>query len=134
MNIFFDFLTNLIFVLIFAFVYIFAVSTLKPLRYNKLRKASTLTLKISYLVYLAVFLIFVFFLFFFLDSEPEEQYFILHSVLLLFSIFFPNIGILIRRRMQNIRTQFNYTFATVNILVSLYLLYLLVINPWVFKF
>jgi len=60
MNNFFQFLLHFIFIATFLFVYIIAIIILKPFRLHRKRKFSTITLKLSYLIYLAFFLGFVY--------------------------------------------------------------------------
>ena len=50
-----NFLLHFIFITAFLLVYVVAIIILKPFRKHRKRPVSTITLKISYLVYLAAF-------------------------------------------------------------------------------
>jgi hypothetical protein len=109
----------------FLFLYLLAIIILKPLRIHSSRKFSTVALKFSYLVYLAIFLIYsYFYLFFDIGSSIEDPDNALASIqfgLLLASFVIPNTGILIRRKISSWRTQFNIIMSFVNAIFAIYL-------------
>ena len=105
MNNFFQFLLHFIFIATFLFVYIIAIIILKPFRLHRKRKISTVSLKLSYLIYLAFFLAFVYLVLFFADNEVNTEESMengtstIYYIIVLVSFFIPNIGIMIRRRL-----------------------------------
>ena len=137
MNNFFQMVMHLIFIASFSFFFVLAVILLKPLRFHKKRKISTAAFKFSYLFYLAVFLVFAY-LFLFYREIPQEEFeenlpkIDIESVLILFSFFVPNVSMLLRRKFKKMRTQYNYIFSVINILITMYLGFLLSVTEWVF--
>ena len=127
---FFRELLHIILFIVFLLTFIMAYNYLKPFRINRKRKYSTLSLKLSYLIYL-IFLLFFVFLFLLFGADKVE-YRITDSVFfgVLILLFLPNIGILIRRKIKNIRTIYNYLFTTINIVATYYLLMKLSQNNW----
>ena len=109
MNNFFQFLLHFIFIATFLFVYIIAIIILKPFRLHRKRKLSTVSLKMSYLIYLAFFLTFVYLVLFFADNQVDTEEYMengtsaIYYIIVLVSFFLPNIGIMIRRRFKNKR-------------------------------
>jgi cytochrome bd-type quinol oxidase subunit 2 len=138
MNNFFQFLLHFIFIATFLFVYIIAIIILKPFRFHRKRKMSTLALKLSYLVYLALFLAFVYLVLFFADSEVDSEERMqngtsaLYYIIVLVSFFIPNIGIMIRRRFKKNRGSFNLLVTAANFLVIIALIFLMSQVKWDF--
>jgi cytochrome bd-type quinol oxidase subunit 2 len=138
MNNFFQFLLHFIFIATFLFVYVIAIILLKPFRLHRKRKVSTLTLKISYLVYLAFFLAFVYLVLFFADSEVnneenmEDGISVIYYIIVLISFFIPNIGIMVRRRFKRNRQAFNYLAAAFNFMIILALVFMMSRIEWDF--
>ncbi len=138
MNNFFQFLLHFIFIATFLFVYVIAIILLKPFRLHRKRKISTVTLKISYLLYLAFFLAFVYLVLFFADSEvnTEENMndgtSVIYYIIVLVSFFIPNIGIMIRRRFKKNRNTFNYLVTSFNLLIILALVFMMNQVKWDF--
>ena len=138
MNNFFQFLLHFIFIATFLFVYIIAIIILKPFRLHRKRKLSTISLKLSYLVYLAFFLVFVYLVLFFADNEANAEENMVNGrsaiyyVIVLLSFFIPNIGIMIRRRFKDNRGIFNYLVTTLNFTIILALVFLLSQIRWDF--
>lgn len=133
------FLLHFIFIAAFLLIYIIAIIILKPFRIHRKRPVSTIFIKASYLLYLASFLLMAYLILFFLPSaEPAEEMDeerILNS-LTIFSIlafFIPNIGIMIRRRIQSWRVAYNYLVSGFNILIALGLLWFIMDLPWQFR-
>lgn len=138
MNNFFQFLLHFIFIATFLFVYIIAIIILKPFRLHRKRKLSTISLKISYLVYLAFFLAFVYLVLFFADNEVnteenmENGTSATYYIIVLLSFFLPNIGIMIRRRFKKNRSRYNYVVTALNFLIILALVFLMSQVKWSF--
>jgi len=138
MNNFFQFLLHFIFIATFLFVYIIAIIILKPFRLHRKRKISTITLKLSYLVYLAFFLAFVYLVLFFADNEVnteenmENGTSAIYYVIVLVSFFIPNIGIMIRRRFKKNRGIYNYLVSFLNFLIILALVFMMSQVQWDF--
>ena len=138
MNNFFQFLLHFIFIATFLFVYVIAIILLKPFRLHRKRKISTVTLKISYLLYLAFFLAFVYLVLFFADSEVNTEEIIndgtsvIYYIIVLVSFFIPNIGIMIRRRFKQNRNTFNYLVTSINFLIILALVFMMNQVKWDF--
>ncbi len=138
MNSFFQFLLHFIFIATFLFVYIIAIIILKPFRLHRKRKISTVSLKLSYLIYLAFFLAFVYLVLFFADSEVstdetmENGTSAMYYVIVLVSFFIPNIGIMIRRRFKNNRGSYNYLVTALNFIIILALVFMMSQIQWDF--
>ena len=138
MNNFFQFLLHFIFIATFLFVYIIAIIILKPFRLHRKRKVSTITLKLSYLVYLAFFLAFVYLVLFFADNEVnteenmENGTSAIYYVIVLVSFFIPNIGIMIRRRFKKNRGIYNYLMSVLNFVIILALVFMMSQVQWDF--
>lgn len=138
MNNFFQFLLHFIFIATFLFVYIIAIIILKPFRLHRKRKVSTITLKLSYLVYLAFFLAFVYLVLFFADNEVnteenmENGTSAIYYVIVLVSFFIPNIGIMIRRRFKKNRGIYNYLMSFLNFVIILALVFMMSQVQWDF--
>ncbi len=138
MNNFLLFLLDFIFIATFLFVYIIAIIILKPFRLHRKRKISTISLKLSYLIYLAFFLIFVYLVLFFADNEVnteenmENGTSAVYYIIVLVSFFIPNIGIMIRRRYKNNLGTYNYIVSGLNFLIILALVFLMNQVQWSF--
>ena len=138
MNNFFQFLLHFIFIATFLFVYIIAIIILKPFRLHRKRKASTITLKLSYLIYLAFFLAFVYLVLFFADNEVnteenmENGTSAIYYVIVLVSFFIPNIGIMIRRRFKTNRGLYNYLVSFLNFIIIGALVFMMSQVQWDF--
>lgn len=138
MNNFFQFLLHFIFIATFLFVYIIAIIILKPFRLHRKRKLSTISLKISYLIYLAFFLAFVYLVLFFADNEVnteenmENGTSAIYYAIVLVSFFIPNIGIMIRRRFKKNRSHFNYIVSAMNFIIVLALVFMMSQVHWDF--
>ena len=138
MNNFFQFLLHFIFIATFLFVYIIAIIILKPFRLHRKRKLSTISLKLSYLVYLAFFLVFVYLVLFFADNEANAEENMVNGksaiyyIIVLLSFFIPNIGIMIRRRFKDNRGTFDYLVTALNFMIILALVFMLSQVRWDF--
>lgn len=127
---FFRELLHIILFIVFLLTFIMAYNYVKPFRINRKRKYSTLSLKLSYLIYLIFLLVFVFL--FLLFGADKVEYRITDSLFfgVLILLFLPNIGILIRRKIKNIRIIYNYLFSVINIVATYYLILKLSQNNW----
>jgi hypothetical protein len=105
---------------------------------HRKRKLSTISLKVSYLIYLAFFLAFVYLVLFFADNEVNTEETMengtsaLYYIIVLISFFIPNIGIMIRRRFKKNRSQYNYLVSVLNFLIILALVFMLSQVQWDF--
>jgi hypothetical protein len=133
------FLLHFIFIAAFLLIYIIAIIILKPFRIHRKRPVSTISIKASYLIYLACFLLMAYLILFFLPSaEPTEEMdeeHILNS-LTVFSVlafFIPNIGIMIRRRIVSWRVAYNYLITGFNIAIAAGLIWFITDLPWQFR-
>ena len=102
---------------------------------HRKRKKSTVTLKLTYLLYLAVFLCFTYLLLFGNkelreDDVPYDTLFNIHFLLFLTATIIPNIGIMVRKKIKKNRVEYNVMFSVINFLYFLYLLYLCVSREW----
>jgi len=127
---FFKELLHIILFIVFLLTFIMAYNYVKPFLINRKRKYSTLSLKLSYLIYLIFLLVFVFL--FLLFGADKVEYRITDSVFfgVLILLFLPNIGILIRRKIKNVRIIYNYLFSVINIVATYYLILKLSQNNW----
>ena len=134
-----NFLLHFIFITAFLLVYVIAIIILKPFRLNRKRPVSTISLKSSYLIYLAAFMLLAYLLLFFsATSEPteeadEERILNAFTVFSIFAFFIPNIGIMIRRQVKSWRVTYNYLFTTINFLIAAGLVYFIIDIPWQFR-
>jgi CDP-diglyceride synthetase len=116
--------------IVFLTIYLLAFIVIKPFMINYKRKISTLSLKITYLIYLAV-LLFCAYIFIFLGpSDIEYQLSNLFFIIMLICIFIPSLGILFRRRFQRIRVFYNYFFSVINLCISYFLIHKLMEQNW----
>jgi uncharacterized membrane protein YhaH (DUF805 family) len=136
MNNFFQFILYLIFMATFLFIFIIAIIILKPFRIHHKRKVSTIAIKVSYLIYLAVFLAFIYLVLFFADNsirdeEPFEfNISAIYFMIVLLAFFLPNIGIMIRRRFNENRISYNYVMTVINVLTIGAIVYLMNTIQW----
>jgi hypothetical protein len=135
MNSFFHNIFHVFFLFGYLVLYVVSIIILKPFRVHRHRPKSTISLKISYLIFLAVFLLFTYLLLFGkkeLDEEdmPYDTLFNIHFLLFLSSTIIPNIGIMLRRGIRKKRLQYNLFFSGVNLAYILYLLYCIISEKW----
>ncbi len=134
-----NFLLHFIFIAAFLLVYVIAIIILKPFRLHRKRPVSTITLKTSYLIYLATFMLLAYMvLFFAITSEPteeasEEKILNVFTVFSVFAFFIPNVGIMIRRSIKSWRVTYNYIFTGINLVTAAGLIYYITDIPWQFK-
>lgn len=134
-----NFLLHFIFIAAFLLIYIVAIIILKPFRIHRKRPLSTISIKASYLIYLACFMLMAYLILFFsATSEPsedvdEERILNALTIFSVLAFFIPNIGIMIRRRINSWRVTYNYVVTALNILISLGLIWFIMDLPWQFK-
>ncbi len=134
-----NFFLHFIFITAFLLVYVIAIIILKPFRLHRKRPVSTITLKVSYLVYLAAFMLLAYLvLFFSITSEPteeanEEKILNVFTIFSIFAFFIPNIGIMIRRSVRSWRVTYNYLVSGLNLLIAGGLIYYITDIPWQFR-
>ncbi|HAN18588.1 MAG: hypothetical protein A2X13_13835 [Bacteroidetes bacterium GWC2_33_15] len=117
-------------IIVFLIIYILAFIIVKPFLINHKRKISTLSLKISFLVYLAVLLVCVYLFMFFGPSDLEYQLSNLFFIILLICLFIPNLGILLRRNVNKYRVEYNFAFSLINGIIAAFMLYKLIQHGW----
>ena len=134
-----NFLLHFIFIAAFLLVYVIAIIILKPFRMHRKRPVSTITLKTSYLVYLAAFMLLAYLvLFFAITSEPteeasDEKILNIFTIFSVFAFFIPNVGIMIRRSIKAWRITYNYVITAINLIIAVGLIYYITDIPWQFK-
>jgi len=134
-----NFLLHFIFIAAFLLIYIIAIIILKPFRIHRKRPVSTILLKASYLIYLACFLLMAYLILFFsASSEPseevdEERILNMLTVFSIFAFFIPNIGIMVRRRINSWRITYNYIAAALNLIIALGMIWFIMDLPWEFR-
>lgn len=134
-----NFLLHFIFIAAFLLVYVIAIIILKPFRKHRKRPVSTITLKTSYLIYLAAFMLLAYLvLFFSITSEPteeatDEKILNVFTIFSVFAFFIPNVGIMIRRSIKSWRITYNYVFTAINLIIAGGLIYYITDIPWQFK-
>ncbi len=111
--------------LVFLTIFVLSIIVIKPFLINYKRKVSTISLKVSYLVYLAALLIGVYLFMFYGPNDIENQVSEAFFFSLLLCLFIPNIAILIRRRFKHKRTEYNYIFSFVNLVITILIFYML---------
>ena len=119
----------------YILLFIISIIILQPFRLHRKRKKSTITLKITYLLYLLAFLIFTYLLLFGNkelreDDVPYDSLFNIHFLLFLTATIVPNIGIMIRKNIKKKRIEYNLIFSVINTLYFIYLLYLCFSREW----
>lgn len=123
-------LFHFIMMIVFLTIYLLAYIIVKPFLLNYKRKISTLSLKLSYLIYLLVLLVCVYLFMFFGPSDIEYQLSNLFFIIMLICLFIPNLGILFRRRFQKVRVFYNYLFSVINLGITYFLIYKIIQHQW----
>ena len=109
----------------FVLLYVLSWILLQPTMIHRKRKISTLFLKITYLIYLAVLLGFVYFLTFY-TGNLEEFFTNLHFTLILFSVFIPTVAMFARRKVRKNRSLYNGFFSVLNLIIMGFLVWLFI--------
>ncbi|MFO7924928.1 MAG: hypothetical protein R6U58_14675 [Bacteroidales bacterium] len=123
---------HILFITSILLTYVIAFITIKPFMINRRRKYSTLCLKISYLLYLAVFLTAIYCFVFYGDLEMEKQFRDTFFILSMILLFLPNLGMMARRSIKHQRVFFNYFFSVMNLLLIYFIYFLLSHSEWIF--
>jgi uncharacterized membrane protein len=119
----------------YVVLFIVSILILRPFRIHKHRRISTIALKISYLIFLALFLIFTYMLLFGNkiieeDAQPFDTIFNVYFLIFLSATIVPNVGIMLRRRVKKNREEYNIMFILINLIYALYLLFLILSGQW----
>jgi hypothetical protein len=121
-----EILNHILGVVFIIIVFALAYGYLKPHQLHKRRMASTLFLKISYLVYLLVLLIIIYFSAL-VNGGMEKVFFGVEFFAFLVVLFVPTIGIFARKlgQFSKKREGYNYFFGVVNIfsIIAILLMY-----------
>jgi len=131
-------LLHLIFIATFIFLFVVSIIILRPFRIHRKRTVSTIALKVSYLIYLLTFLILAYLVLFYSGarSESEEPIskdpYLLYYVAVILAFFIPNLGIMMRRKFDKLRNQYNYIFTGINLFTVLILAFIIYTMPWDF--
>jgi len=133
-----NFLLHLIFIATFIFLFVVSIVILRPFRIHKKRAVSTISLKVSYLIYLFSFLILAYLVLFYSgnrsnsDESIGKDPYLLYYIAVILAFFIPNLGIMIRRRFTKFRNQYNFIFTAINLFTSLILAFIIYTMPWDF--
>lgn len=132
---FFQNIFHMFFIFGYAVLFTVSILILKPFRIHKHRPKSTVSLKISYLLFLLLFLIFTYLLLFGKKELSEEQMpydtlFNVHFLIFLSATIIPNVGIMLRRGIRRKRVRYNVVFTLVNGIYIIYLLYSTLTEKW----
>jgi hypothetical protein len=132
---FFHSVFQVFFLIGYVLIFVVTIIILRPFRIHRRRMKSTITLKISYLLYQIFFLVFTYLLLFgnkelAEDEQPYDTLFNIHFMLFLTATILPNLGIMIRKRIKRNRIEYNITVTLINIIYFIYLLYLCFSRKW----
>jgi hypothetical protein len=118
-----EILNHILGVVFILIVFALAYAYLKPHQLHKRRRASTLFLKISYLVYLLVLLVIIY-LSALVKGGLEVVFYGIEFFAFLVVLFVPTIGIFARKlgQFSKKREGYNYFFSIVNIISILVIL------------
>jgi hypothetical protein len=131
-----NFLLHFIFLATFTFLYVISIIILRPLRIHKKRPISTITLKVSYLLYLLVFLVLAYLVLFYsrVRAEAEETSaegsYTIYYIIVIVAFLVPNLGIMLRRKVIKMRAEYNIIFTVINMIVIMVLSFILYTIPW----
>ena len=109
--------------IVFLIIYVLAFIIVKPFLLNYRRLVSTLSLKITYLIYLAALLISVYLFMFYGPNDIENQLSEVFFFSLLIALFIPNLGILFRRNFKKYRKEYNFIFSVINLIITVFIIY-----------
>ncbi len=138
MSVFLDFLLHVVFIATFLLLFIVSIIIIRPFRIHRKRPKSTISLKLSYLIYLVIFLLLSYLVLFFngksaLEEEPiEDTSFFIYYGVVITAFIVPNLAIMLRRKIKRFREAYNIVFTIVNVLISLALIHIITIIPWEF--
>ena len=138
MSIFLNFLLHAVFISTFLLLFIVSVIIIRPFRKHRKRPKSTISFKLSYLIYLVIFLLLSYLVLFFngkdvIEEDPiEDSSFYVYYVIVIISFIVPNLAIMLRKKIKRFRETYNIAFTIVNVIVSLALIHIISIIPWEF--
>ncbi len=121
---------HFILMIVFLIIYVLAFIIVKPFLLNHKRLVSTISLKISYLIYLATLLICVYLFMFYGPNDIENKLSEIFFFVLLVCLFIPNLGILFRRNIKKYRVIYNYIFSAINLSITIFIIYKLDQFDW----
>ncbi len=133
-----NFLLHLIFIATFIFLFVVSIIILRPFRIHRKRTFSTIAIKVSYLIYLLTFLLLAYLVLFYSGTRSDEEEpvgknpFAIYYVAVILAFFIPNIGIMLRRKINKFRSQYNLIFTGVNLFTTLILAFIIYTMPWEF--
>lgn len=132
---FFQNFFQVFFIIGYLVLFVISIIILKPLRIHKRRPVSTISLKVSFLVFLVLFLIFTYLLLFgekqlSENDIPFDTLFNIHFLLFLSSTIIPNLGVMLRRSIKKKRVQYNIIFTGVNLMYIVYMFYAILTHKW----
>jgi hypothetical protein len=132
---FFQNIFQVFFLLGYLLIFVVSIIILKPFRIHRKRPISTITLKVSYLLFLLFFLLFTYLLLFgqkqLSDDEiPYDTLFNIHFLFFLSSTIIPNVGVMIRRSITKKRVVYNMLFSGINLIYATYLLWAISVGKW----
>ncbi len=139
MNGFLNYMLHFIFIATFSFLYVVSIIILKPFRLHRKRPGSTISLKLSYLLYLLVFLLMAYLVLFYsklegnLDDISFDSRYNLYYIAVIISFVVPNVSIMFRRKIKAFRTIYNYVFTAINIIITFILFFIINSTPWHFR-
>jgi len=116
--------------IVFIIIYVMAFIIIKPFLYNHKRFISTLSLKLSYLIYLGTLLVSVYLFMFYGPSDIENNLSEVFFFILLVCLFIPNVAILLRRNFSKNREAYNYFFSIINLMITIFIIYKLDQFDW----
>jgi uncharacterized membrane protein YqaE (UPF0057 family) len=93
---------------------------------------------VSYLIYLLAFLLLAYLVLFYSGPRSEEAEpsgknpFVIYYIAVVIAFFIPNIGIMLRRKIKEYRSQYNIIFTAVNFFTTLVLSFIIYTIPWEF--
>jgi hypothetical protein len=119
----------------YIILFIVSIIILRPFRLHKHRRISSISLKTSYILFLAMFLLFTYMLLFGnkvvnTNNQTYDSIFNIYFLIFLTATIVPNLGIMLRRQFKRKRVVYNVLFTVVNMLYALYLLFLIVSGQW----
>jgi len=131
-----NFLLHLFFIATFIFLLVVSIIILRPFRIHRKRTYSTIALKVSYLIYLAAFLLLAYLVLFYSGARPEEEEkigkdpFLIYYIAVILAFFIPNLGIMLRRKVDKFRQQYNVIFTAINLFTTLVLGFIIYTMSW----
>ncbi len=119
----------------YLILFVISIIIIKPFRVHRKRPVSTISLKVSYLVFLFLFLSFTYLLLFGAKEleegdVPYDTLFNIHFLIFLSSTIVPNLGIMVRTRIKKKRVEYNILFIVINLIYIAYLIFAVMSKKW----